>query len=606
MKVKDQNISGSLGVLLRKLMKSSKNNSEGIAVSRETKATRTTKSPRKKGKNVTDVERAVDALIAYQKENGDPQLNDMQRLEEISALKRGDFSSGYWQKCDLSTEVSLYCIPAHSPYTGQRNYSYPDPAYEPSILTYGEGIETVGNPRLDGMMISGAFRETMYKWKRYTFDLPNTVTTQNQETTFFKVWGPVLGTASEQAGRAMLSVVMKVWIVSATSARLTTYEPPTTKPINDWYKYRTPRGAPPYWEATRVMSVSRTALAKGYIETPGNCTKAVVLVGPAPTKGWRFNNNDTVACELQPVVEMWQIKKENWIIGTGFPLEFNLASGCQIAWGSNKYLYLDMNARLGAYGVWTSANNLSWSFHAIPNLQHYAGTPAVIYAFGKWIAAQYDQNWAYALSISEDGLNWTFTQDYGNPPLVSNFCLMNGILVAQILGSDYVYTTTDGETYEEVNTGLNSNYGIGSIAHNGRVFLVIQDRVMKCAKSSDGINWTHYGDVMSGWFYAVKAIGFRFIAVARNSTTAAYSDNDGQTWTAITLPFANYWAYMISDGKKIDLFSYTNTSRYLTTTDGIIWTEKTLPVPLQVRSSIFSNKFALMTAGYNTAVSTKG
>jgi hypothetical protein len=605
-KVKNQNISGSLGVLLRKLAKSSMNNADGVAVSRETKATRTKKTPRKKTKTVTDVERAVDAMINYQEANEGRKFSAEERSAEIAAVKRGDFSSGYWQQCTQSTDTSLYCIPAHAPFTGQRNYSYPDPAYEPSILTYGEGVETVGNPRLDGMMISGAFRETMYKWKRYTFDLPNEVTIANQETTFFKVWGLVLGSASEQAGRALLSVVMKAWIVDASSTRLNTYEPPTTKPINDWYKYVTPRGVPPYWEATRVLNISRTALAKGYIEQVASCTKAVILVGAAPTKGWRFNNNDNVSCELQPTVEMWQIKKAGWVVGQAPTLTYTQFQHSQIGRNGNRYLFLDAVGVGGSIRVYESTGGQVWSSTPVTTLAYMSGATSCVYAFDKWIAGQDNQDYASILHESADGVAWQSIYRADNPVAVSTFNLMGGVLLSLLRGDDAVYRTTNGTTWTREAVPTQYYYGLVNMTNNGTHFLTIEENGNTCASSTDGVSWTRHALPSFGKWHLLGAIGTRFVAVKYNLNQFAYSDDNGSTWTAGTLPIYNGWQHLVSNGKRIDLFSYNNVTTYLTTTDGINWETKDLPELIAVRNGLGGSEFYISGQTNKSMKSKKG
>jgi len=354
MKLNGQNISGTLGNLLLKLVNAGTQDLDGNSISRERKSARDKKTARKKSKTVLDVEKAVDAMIKYFKdEEGDitPGLN---RWLEIEALKRGDFSSGYWVQCDQLSDVALYCIPSNTPDTGPRNYSYPDPAFNPSILGYGEGVETEGHPRMDGMMIGGYFRETMYKWHRYTFELKNPCTITNKEVCFIKITGPVIGNASEQACRSLLSVVYKCWLVLSGSSRLTTYEPPTETPVYDWFKYVTPRGVPPYWEETRVVNISRSVTTLKYMESGGDCTNATVLVGPAPSKGHRFNNNDTVSCEFAPTVELWQIKKTSFREGLH---ETNTGGWEWSVWGSTfnaKNICKDLNL-VPVFGGYTSS-----------------------------------------------------------------------------------------------------------------------------------------------------------------------------------------------------------------------------------------------------------
>jgi len=602
MKLTDQNASGHLGNLLRKLSKSGTASPGGTTIARETKKTRAPKTERKKSKTNTDIETAVDALIEYQeKEEGNKTIRQF-RLVMIEELKRGTFSETYWEKCTLSQEKTFYCVPSFSIFTGGRNYSYPDPAMLPSDVTYGEGVETTGNARVDGQVISGQFRETMYKWKRFVFDLKNPIAQDLKEPCFIKLTGPIIGTASEQACRALLSVVYKCWLVASGSTRLTTYEPPTDKPINDWYKYTTPRGVPPYWEASRVLDLSRTAVTRKYVESTGSIEKAVVLAAPAPLKGRRFNNNETVACEFQPTVEMWQLKKAAWKTGVCPLITQHKYHHKGIAWGLDKYVFLDVQALNGDCSAFTSTDGLSWSATAVSADISSTYPAAIIFAFGKFISGLAMNGEMPRIMYSTDGLSWLYREAWDIPERVDDFAFSGSLLLSSSSQSAYVWTSSNGLNWDQVYVPSTYGQGWGACAHNGNGFALIGRYRNEAAYSPDGV--TFYQATMPSWaeWTLLAVLGTRFVAVAYASNKAAYSDDNGATWTPVTLPRSWEWVAMQSDGSRIILFTASQTSPYYTTTDGVDWTSKTAPAYSAVSNSICGNKF-VVTTGQEVAIS---
>ena len=88
------------------------------------------------------------------------------------------------------------------------------------------------------------------------------------------------------------------------------------------------------------------------------------------------------------------------------------------------------------------------------------------------------------------------------------------------------------------------------------------------------------------WYSACYGNG-KFVAVAYDSTIAAYS-TDGINWTQATLPTRESWiSVCYGDGKFVAVAEYTNIAAY--STDGINWTQATLSTNAQWHSVCYGN-----------------
>jgi len=320
MKLTNQDIPPALLAEYKKLVATKPADLAGVAVARTTKRARAPAPTRPPRKEFRDYEKAVDFLIDYlTTKDGHPPAAGF-RAEQINNIKIGYFDPAYWTQCAQDSADVFTNTPSSAAWSGARAYAYPDPANLPSVPTYGAGVASSGNLDYTGATVSGTFKDLALKWKRYVFSLANSFARTSDEPLFFKLTGSVSATANVRASRAMLSAIIKRWIVLPGSTRLTTTEAPTTTPIQAFWRYRTPRGASPYYAYTNSLrlvysmrSLAREAIAAGgaykYEEAPGDLTKCVVLVAPMPMMGKRFNNNTSVAVTLTGTVELWQIKK---------------------------------------------------------------------------------------------------------------------------------------------------------------------------------------------------------------------------------------------------------------------------------------------------------
>jgi hypothetical protein len=265
-------------------------------------------------KQLRDYENAVDFLIAYLKSRGQVLPWTTFRNEQIEALKNQDFDETYWQQCTIDSSVAILCNPASEPFSGPRNYAYPDPTNQPTRAIYSDGLESSGVPQYQGASSGGYFYDTALQWLRIVFSLKNSFLKGEVEPVFIKMSGNVSASADFRPSRAMISVIIKRWFVGATSEKLTTFEPPTTEPLNALWRYITPHGEAPYFNLTKDLNLMYYLRSSKYEEDAEELTKAVVLVAPMPMMGYRYNNNSFIETSLNLSFEMWQIRKAATII----------------------------------------------------------------------------------------------------------------------------------------------------------------------------------------------------------------------------------------------------------------------------------------------------
>lgn len=309
MKVTDQNIPPDIMAAYRKLV------AQGFIIDglqlniRSKKNIYSINKPKKKRKELRDIEQAVDFLIDYLTIKNIQSPPPSFRKEQIDKLKKGIFDTNYWKKCTQDSVATFSNTPATNPWVGGRRYSYPDPDNQPTVAVYGEGVVSDGNGAYSGATVGGYFHDLFLKWKRYVFTLNNSFTTKEKEPLYLKITGHITASATLRPSRAMISTIVKRWITTTASARKNTLESPTLKPLNFFFRYKTPHGDAPYFGYTHPVQIVKNIRALKTYEEAGTLGKCVILISPMPMMGKRYNNNESVTTILDSVIELWQIKK---------------------------------------------------------------------------------------------------------------------------------------------------------------------------------------------------------------------------------------------------------------------------------------------------------
>ena len=101
-----------------------------------------------------------------------------------------------------------------------------------------------------------------------------------------------------------------------------------------------------------------------------------------------------------------------------------------------------------------------------------------------------------------------------------------------------------------------------------------------------GVDWWETTLPLSKYWTSVAYGNGRFVAVADNSNSTAYSI-DGVTWMEATLPLFVTWTSVAYGNGKFVAIAYGNKAAY--SADGITWTVATLPLSQNWKSVVYGN-----------------
>lgn len=250
--------------------------------------------------------------------------------------------------------------------------------------------------------------------------------------------------------------------------------------------------------------------------------------------------------------------------------------------GSNKYVAVSYLENLVGY----SADGVNWSVAVMPANVKWHG---VSYGNGVFVAVAYDSSIA---ATSPDGSTWTqrampTSTKWGN---VVYGAAGGHVALAEF--SSINATTLDGITWTQramlglpstsIEDGQITNVplsGSGSvIIPSGTTSVTINgrgaagtDEVTTPIYGPDGVTWTNNLGLPASQQYRAAYGGDKIVAirVGAASTNAYYSSN-GVTWTAATLPNADWASVVYGNGKFVAVAKGSATTAY--STDGVTWT----------------------------------
>ncbi|MDR1971583.1 MAG: hypothetical protein LBQ46_06640 [Treponema sp.] len=223
-----------------------------------------------------------------------------------------------------------------------------------------------------------------------------------------------------------------------------------------------------------------------------------------------------------------------------------------VAFGDNRFVAIALNDNKAA----VSDDGITWLGTNMPRQAYWED---VTYGGGKFVAVADD--WDRA-AWSDDGINWHETNTLPYPGAKWE-CVTygNGMFVA-IAIRDNVGASSSNKaaySYDGINwTGTTlPDAGWETVVYGAGKFVALSysddDSPNKAAYSTNGITWTEMPPPLSAaydWYNVTYGNdgngGGRFVAIAQNSSTAAWS-NDGATWTAATLPGITGWRGLASD-----------------------------------------------------------
>ena len=142
-----------------------------------------------------------------------------------------------------------------------------------------------------------------------------------------------------------------------------------------------------------------------------------------------------------------------------------------------------------------------------------------------------------------------------------------------------------------------------SVAYGNGVFVAVAYNSTAAAYSTDGgVTWTASTLPSSQAWQSIAYGNGAFVAVAYGSTAAAYSTNGGVTWTASTLPSIENWQSIAYGNGAFVAVAYGSTAAAYSTNGGVTWTASTLPSSQFWYSIAYGNgAFVAVAGGPSTA-----
>jgi len=613
MKITDQTIPPELAALYAKLI-SRKPTLAGTSFAARTKPRALKKAPkRKKRKSLRDYEAAVEMILDNIMDIHNSPSLDTLRVTLLAELKRGNFNLLYWVQCEKTGSIFLKNFPTSAPWTGTRNYAYPDPTNMPSIPTYGAGTTVTSYPLYRGYTVDNTFKDYALRWRRSIFKLSNPCLKGDTEPVYLSLVGNIYVEADVRPSRAMLSAIIKHWLVKNTSDRLTTVEAPTSKPISALWRYKTPRGEAPYFNLVHPLRTIYNMRAKTHEESAGGLKHCVILTAPMPMMGKRFNNNTYVTTALDAEPQLFQIKK---CTVSDTSLSFvnggnRVAAGVTHDSGNHYDDTLGQNERYSITGFYpdkiykkiidgaVSENHADWLYPCSGNPQevtleivdaigsiNFVGNKGadkdLFNLRGNWLSFKENQDVAAPKDLDKNNVYETCVGAYDVNEhaaredvkvTVKNFynARIHVNIVNLIRGERLISTTIDGIAWSYYVEGMPTAYNWIRPIWAGNHFYAIASGQNVVCKSQNGIVWTSSTSLptVSNWS-ALAFNGTYLLAIASGSTEAATSP-DGITWTARTLPAALQWCDAAWNG-TIWCVIAINSTQSATSPDGIIWT----------------------------------
>jgi hypothetical protein len=240
-----------------------------------------------------------------------------------------------------------------------------------------------------------------------------------------------------------------------------------------------------------------------------------------------------------------------------------------------------------------STNGSSWSAGgAILSSNWVAIAYGVVSGNGYWVTVQNGSNvTAYS---TNGGVSWTQGGTLSSNSNWASIAYGNGKFIAVVKGSPSTVAniTSNGGVNWSTTGALPSDTGWTSIAYGAGTWVVVSSGGNAAAYSTnDGTSWTATTTPSVVSWQSVTYGNGKFVAVA-NGTAAAYS-LDGITWYSVTLPVSSNWSKVRYGQGVFAIVSSSSTNTLLSSEDGLFWTTRTLPVT----AACYAIAFGSSTAG---------
>jgi hypothetical protein len=227
----------------------------------------------------------------------------------------------------------------------------------------------------------------------------------------------------------------------------------------------------------------------------------------------------------------------------------------------------------------SSPNGIAWTSRTLPQTANWQNI-----AFGNDILVAICNNANTTVAASSvDGITWiarTITAA-GASRGYYGCAFGNGVFVATTGGgaTTVASSSTDGLTWTPRTIG---NGDWRAVTYGNGTFIAVGYGSDLVQKSTDGITWVSGTTlpVSSNWIdITYDSTLNRFVAISATSgTIAAYSDDNGDSWTACVLPTTATWKSITTNNLGKFVAVANNSATYgAYSTDGITWSGSTLP-----------------------------
>ena len=264
-------------------------------------------------------------------------------------------------------------------------------------------------------------------------------------------------------------------------------------------------------------------------------------------------------------------------------------------------------------GAYSNNGGVTWVQISLPGSVGYYYVVACSPVTGRFVAVGNGTNTAY----SNDGISWASgtniasTQYYtlAVSPITGRFVTVPYGASASSTG----YYSNDGITWTSMSLTASGYWAVTCSPVSGR-FVAIQTNTNTYNYSDDGITWTQVTGSLpaSSYWYriACSPVTGRFVAITgftAATTVAAYSNDNGLTWTSTTLPVATQWCAITCSpltGTFVAIPGggfgpYSTIAAY--SSDGITWTQSSALPSSQLWTGLGCNT-TKMPSGQNLVV----
>jgi hypothetical protein len=226
----------------------------------------------------------------------------------------------------------------------------------------------------------------------------------------------------------------------------------------------------------------------------------------------------------------------------------------------------------GLLGSSSIRSTYNWALSAtLPDSTTKNYSQGVVFAAGKFILLRSPQGSTTGNTYlySSDGVTWTTGTGPSNVRTIAS----NGSRIVMFPESAVPQYSDNGTTWTAGTGGSTGNPMRDAYWTGSRFVAVNEGSLANIISSTDGISWatSDLGDGAS----SITNNGSTFVAVDPGTTGSRSTDN-GNSWSAITLPVNRDWSSVkFINGIYVAIVNVN--AGYATSPDGITWTARTLP-----------------------------